>query len=217
MLEIKVCGLNRPDNILALLDQTAVDYIGLIFYEKSPRKVSFGPGAQLDEIKSKSKEKLVKKVGVFVDEEMDVVLDKADIYGLDIIQLHGKETVEYCDSLKKAGHELVKAFSIKESGDAVHAERYKEVVDHYLFDTKGDKPGGNGIQFNWNILKGYDFSKSFWLSGGIGPEAKESILEYAHPQLKVVDVNSRFEKSPGVKNVGMVKDFIDHLNCKTYG
>ena len=197
------------------------DYLGFIFWEPSKRFFE-GEIPQLPDD--------VKKIGVFVDATVEEVLEKIEKYDLWGVQLHGSESPEYCEQLNARCHaELVEAqskncqniraikvFSIKDDFDFSVLKPYEEVCDYYLFDTKGELPGGNGYAFNWEVLKDYPSTKPYFLSGGIGLSEIESVKEFLeNPESKycyVIDVNSRFEIEPGLKNIEQLKEFIKAMS-----
>ncbi len=198
-MRLKVCGMKyNPEQVAALQPE----YLGFIFYDKSPRDFS----AELPQLPKK-----IKKVGVFVDAKEEEVLKKIENYQLDAVQLHGHESPDYCRVLKESGTQVIKVFSIKDSFDFSKLTPYEEVVDFYLFDTKGKLPGGNGYAFDWNALNDYPSTKPFFLSGGIGIDEidrlhkflKSKTAEFCH----AIDVNSRFEMEPGLKDVEQLKKF----------
>lgn len=207
--------MRDPDNIdkVALLQP---DYLGLIFFEGSPRFVK-------NEIRELDLE--IKKTGVFVNASEDLILEKTRKYDLSAVQLHGEESPEFCRQLKNTfseadkNPELIKVFSVKEEFNFEQLKAYEGIVDLFLFDTKGKSKGGNGITFNWEVLKDYPSPTPFFLSGGIGPEEIPAIKNlYEHFQKKNrrhvffgVDVNSRFETAPGLKNVEKLKTFRKEL------
>jgi len=200
------------------------DYLGFIFYEKSPRHFS-GEILQLPFG--------IKKVGVFVNASIEDVSEKIKKYKLDVVQLHGDETAAYCQNLIEACQtepackersqnievssnnriSIWKVFSIKDSFDFEVLKLYDTIVDKFLFDTKGKEKGGNGYTFNWDILRDYPFEKPFILSGGIGMSEIDEINKILATELPVyaIDVNSKFETEPGLKNVGDLKKFIQLL------
>ena len=200
-MKLKVCGMKYQDNIL---DVAALhpDYLGFIFHEPSPRNFE-------NEIPKISDS--IKKVGVFVDESIEFINRRAEEYNLDCIQLHGHESPETCRILKSSGVEVIKVFSIKDEFDFSILVPYEAVCDYYLFDTKGKLPGGNGYTFNWNVLKDYRSTKPFFLSGGIGLDELEKIKEFKKSEVSkycyAIDVNSRFEIEPGLKNIEKIKKF----------
>ncbi|CAN1558471.1 TrpF Phosphoribosylanthranilate isomerase [Flavobacteriaceae bacterium] len=205
-VKIKICGMKFPENILevgALLP----DFMGFIFWEKSSRYFD-GEIPMLP--------KSIKKVGVFVDESFEIIVSKIDKHKLNCIQLHGNETVEFCQKLKELPIEIIKVFSIKDNFDFEILKEFESVCDYFLFDTKGELPGGNGTTFDWNLLKKYPSNKPFFLSGGIGIEEIKLLKEMNLP-IYGIDVNSKFEIEPGLKNTELLKSFqsqIEILNLK---
>ena len=195
-----------PENILevgALLP----DFMGFIFWEKSSRYFD-------DEIPMLPKS--IKKVGVFVDESFEIVVSKIDKHNLDCIQLHGNESIEFCKKLKELPIEIIKVFSIKDNFDFEILNEFESVCDYFLFDTKGELPGGNGTTFDWNLLKKYPSNIPFFLSGGIGIE-EINLLKDMNLPIYGIDVNSKFETQPGLKNIELLKSFqsqIEILNLK---
>ncbi len=212
-MKLKICGMKYNTQEVAALRP---DYLGFIFWEPSKR---FFEG----EIPKLSGN--IKKVGVFVDASVDEVLKKIEKYDLNAVQLHGKESPEYCEQLRpnrflkpvrsKKTVEIIKVFSIKNDFDFSILEPYEEVCDYYLFDAKGKLPGGNGYAFNWKLLKDYPSTKPYFLSGGVGLEEIDSIKELlrrpASKYCHAVDVNSRFEIKPGLKNIEKLKEFKELL------
>ena len=214
-MKIKVCGMREPDNITALA-RLPVDMVGFIFYAKSPRYA----GEKLAKWLAKEGNVLEgkKRVGVFVNAEVEDVLNHVHDFELDFVQLHGTESPEYCGllcnlwestSMRKA--RLIKAFQIDGAFDFDQIVPYTPYCTYFLFDTKGKDFGGTGRQFDWKLLGNYRGVTPFLLSGGIGPESAESVLAISHPQLYGVDINSRFEKQPGVKDLDKVARFISSL------
>jgi phosphoribosylanthranilate isomerase len=174
--------------------------MGFIFWPKSKRYVSEKP------------EHLpisCKRVGVFVDESIDKVRHIADEYALDIIQLHGSESPEYAQELRE--WKVIKAFNIATKEDLEVTRPYEGIVDYFLFDTKGQSVGGNGEKFDWSVLDAYDGKTPFLLSGGIGPDDAERVNMFHHPMCIGIDLNSRFEISPGLKDVKKLKCFIEKI------
>ena len=164
-------------------------------------------GDKIDKAALKNSDFDLKKVGVFVNPEMIDVLDAIDEYGLDVVQLHGNESAEMCDDLS-GEVEVIKAFSVdaKSNIDEMIAE-YDAVCDYYLFDTAGKDPGGNGEKFDWKILTKAKIEKPFFISGGISVDDIAALKKFKHPDFFGVDVNSRFEKEPGVKDMALVLQF----------
>ncbi len=199
---IKVCGMRKPDNIKEILNLD-INMMGFIFYRSSPRS------AQL--IPERINFNTTSKVGVFVDASLNEVVKKAMSFHLDYLQLHGKESPEYCMNLKKYEKKIIKAFSIDIDFDFGLCMNYLNAADYFLFDTKGKLKGGNGKIFDWNILKRYNLNKPFLLSGGISPEHLQEIKKFTHPQFAGIDINSGFEIKPGIKNYKKLKHFIHEL------
>ncbi|MFK7807371.1 MAG: phosphoribosylanthranilate isomerase [Saprospiraceae bacterium] len=202
-MKIKVCGMRIPENIAAVTE-LGIDYMGFIFYAPSPRYV-------LDESERKIVlHKKIKGVGVFVNEEIDRVQTFLEKHKLSYVQLHGEETPAYCEQLKEAGFTILKAFCVNKDFDFNTLEKYVPVCDYFLFDTKGKTHGGTGKKFNWDILQQYTYNKPFFLSGGIGPEDTEAVLNFKHPQFYGVDLNSRFEIEAGEKNVELLEQWLEN-------
>ena len=201
-MNIKVCGITEMKQ-LQQLDGLDIDFAGLIFYKDSPRYV----GDKLPKKEVKKADFDLKKVGVFVNPEMIDVLDAIDEYGLDVVQLHGQESPEMCDDLS-AEVEVIKAFSIDDSIQNIDelVADYDAVCDFYLFDTasKSGASGGTGQKFNWDVLKKSKIEKPFFLSGGLALEDIAAIKKFKHPDFFGIDVNSRFEKEPGVKDMALI-------------
>lgn len=190
------------------------DYLGFIFYEKSPRNFENG----IPEISSE-----IKKTGVFVNASSDFILEKARKYNLQAIQLHGEETAPFCTNLRKelkklkatSELEIIKVFSVDEEFDFDTILPYEDELDYFLFDTKGKNKGGNGVAFNWDILSKYPSKKPFFLSGGIGIEEIESIKSLLaefqkkgeQDLLYAIDLNSKFEIEPGLKDLEKLEIF----------
>lgn len=200
-MKLKVCGMKNTENIKSIGDLKP-DYMGFIFYERSKRNFE-GIIPELP--------KSIKKTGVFVNEIPEILISLAQEYQLDALQLHGDETVEYIQGLKEhlKNIEIIKVFGIKEEFDFSILKPYENEVDYFLFDTKGKERGGNGVKFDWTVLKNYPFQKPFFLSGGIGPNDTMEIKKVKNSGLPIyaVDVNSRFESNPGLKNIKEVKKF----------
>ena len=194
--------MKYPENILevgALLP----DYMGFIFWEKSARYFN----GQIPELI-----KTIKKVGVFVNESVENIVEKINKHDLQAVQLHGKESVEFCQDLKSkidTKIEIIKVFSADENFDFEIIKPFESVCDYFLFDTKGKLPGGNGTTFDWTILKKYNSDKPFFLSGGIGINELKAIEEISKSNLPIygVDVNSKFELEPGLKNKNLFSNF----------
>jgi len=230
MMKIKVCGMKYIENIqdVAALQP---DYLGFIFYEKSKRNFE---GIIPELLKS------IKKTGVFVNEYPEILISLVEEYRLDAIQLHGDESLEYVTELKsqlaerralfieenkhqrkkKNKHfiaekevEIIKVFGIKDDFNFAVLKPYLDVVDFFLFDTKGKERGGNGVKFDWAVLENYPFEKPFFLSGGIGLQDMDEVQKIINSDLLIyaLDVNSKFESAPGKKNVKELKKFKEGL------
>ena len=203
-MNIKVCGITSLKQ-LQQLDGLDIDFAGLIFYKESPRYVEDRLPAR--EVKKADFD--LKKVGVFVNPDILDVLDAIDAWGLDAVQLHGDESPEFCDDLN-GSVEVIKAFRIAtETNVDELVQPYDAVCDYYLFDTGGLKEslGGTGKQFDWSVLSKARIEKPFFLSGGIGPEDAAKVKAFKHPDLFGVDINSRFETEPGVKDMSRILQF----------
>mgnify|MGYP003608595783 CR=1 FL=1 len=205
-MKLKICGMKYPENITEV-GSLLPDYMGFIFWEKSAR---YFDGIIPDLPKS------IKKVGVFVNQSQEEILSKISKYDLQTIQLHGHESVEFCQELKNKIDpkiELIKVFSADENFDFEVVKPYESVCDYFLFDTKGKLPGGNGTTFDWRILKQYNSTKPFFLSGGIGLEEIEIIKEISKTNLPIyaIDVNSKFEIEAGLKDKNILYSFKQNL------
>jgi len=195
--------MRDPENVSGVV-AARPNFIGFIFYPKSKRFVGFEPMPEILDIIPDS----VKKVGVFVDETPEKVLDIYRNWKLDVVQLHGHETPDYCRQIQSSGITVFKAFSVDESFDFTILEAYSTVCDYFLFDTKGQLPGGTGQKFNWQLLDNYNGDVPFFLSGGIGPDDLEAIRNFELPRWRGIDINSGFEIIPALKDVIKVKNFI---------
>ena len=204
-MKLKVCGLKYRDNIRAIA-KLQPEYMGFIFYEDSSRFFN----DHIPEIT-----KTIQKVGVFVNASLDTIKRKIKTHQLQAIQLHGDETPEFCAELKKEAVTLIKVFSINKTFDFSSLSTYESVCDYYLFDTKGPLPGGNGYGFDWSILNNYSSTKPYFLSGGIGLDDVESIKTFfktkASTYCYALDVNSKFEIEPGLKNITELEQFKNEL------
>ena len=208
-MNIKVCGITQFKQ-LQQLEALNIDYAGLIFYKDSPRYM----GDKITGKQVKEADFDLKKVGVFVNPGYSELLDAIDEYGLDIVQLHGNETPEMCEELS-AEVEVIKAFRIEDGAVNIDklVEPYDAVCDFYLFDTAGLKEsfGGTGQQFDWSILKKAKIEKPFFLSGGIGPGDAQKVKAFKHPDFFAIDVNSKFEMAPGLKDMAAILKFLQDL------
>ena len=178
----------------------SIDWMGFIFWPQSSRYVAERPTYLPTRCK---------RVGVFVDEQIEQVRQIAEDYALDIIQLHGNESPEYARTL--GGRTLIKAFNIATADDLAQTRPYEGIVDLFLFDTKGRAVGGNGEKFDWTVLNAYQGATPFLLSGGIGPDDAERIRGFRHPRCIGIDLNSRFEVSPAFKDVDLLREFVKNI------
>ncbi len=229
-MKLKVCGMKYSDNIkkVAALQP---EYLGFIFWEPSKRYFE----GNIPEISAN-----IKKVGVFVNAPLKEVISEVDKHNLHAVQLHGNESPEYCKELevdflsfqgqsrkkkidetpskldqKSNRVEIIKVFSIRNGFDFKVLKPYEDVCDYFLFDTKGELPGGNGYRFDWRLLEKYPSKKPYFLSGGIGLDEKENIQSFLQGKESkycyAIDVNSKFEIEPGLKNMEDLKEFIKNI------
>jgi phosphoribosylanthranilate isomerase len=193
-MKIKVCGLRDADNIKAVA-ALEPDYMGFIFYNKTPRFVDDIGIEILNAIPAH-----INKTAVFVDESAKTISALIDKYNFDFVQLHGNETPAFCKALRDQAI-VIKAFGIHNEFDFSQLSKYKNKVDLFLFDAKTDIHGGSGKTFDWDILDKYDMDIPFFLSGGLSPDNLEEVKKITHPQFYGVDLNSKFEISPGMKDI----------------
>ena len=201
-LIIKVCGMREDDNIREV-ENIGIDMMGFIFWPKSSRYVSERPAYLPTNCK---------RVGVFVNEDIEQVKRIANDYALTLIQLHGNESSEDVGPLRK--WKIIKAFNVATIEDLKQTKAYEGLADYFLFDTKGKSVGGNGEQFDWDILQHYNGDTPFLLSGGIGPEDAERLKYWYHPKCIGIDINSRFEIAPAYKDTDKIKTFINTIRIK---
>lgn len=203
--KIKICGLKHPENIRGVLSLQP-DYIGFIFHPGSKRFVGQLEATWVARLKG------VKKTGVFVNADIDHVKATASQYAFQAIQLHGNESPAYCADLKDNHVEIIKAFGINAHFDWAKLADYEGVTDYYLFDTQSAQHGGTGIRFDWKLLHGYRSDKPFFLSGGIGAENIADALLLGDSRLYALDLNSRFETEPGIKDIVLLKRTLQTIN-----
>lgn len=210
---VKVCGMRDAQNIREV-EALGIDMMGFIFWPRSSRYVGqtnlgYRPRC--------------KRVGIFVDEAVEQVCRMAADFALDYIQLHGHESPDYLRDLRAAwsasdcataAPRLVKAFNISTTADLAQTADYSDLADLFLFDTKGKSVGGNGEKFDWSVLSAYDGGTPFLLSGGIDPQDASRINAFHHPRCIGIDLNSRFEIAPGLKDVVALRQFLEELNRK---
>lgn len=197
--------MKYKDNMKSVADLQP-DYMGFIFYDKSSRFFDTGI--------PKLPETII-KTGVFVDADLKTVLQTIKKHDLKAIQLHGKESSEYCHKLKGLNIEIIKVFSIKNEFNFDQLKPYEGIVDYFLFDTKGKLPGGNGYTFNWDVLKDYQSTTPYFLSGGIGLHEVDNLKQFKNSSASkycyAIDVNSKFEIEPGLKNINELEKFKHEL------
>lgn len=209
-MKIKICGINDLEQLKELND-LEIDYTGMIFYPASQRSV-------INHLHGQEVKKLnlqVQKVGVFVNDPLEEVFRQVSEFGLDMVQLHGDETAVYCNQV--SDHvKLIKAFRVGETQTEIDrmVKEFEEVCDYYLFD-KGSMGiyGGTGQKFNWKVLKDAEINKPFFLSGGIEYEDLEALEHFHHPYFYGIDINSRFEISPGIKDMKKITDFVHRIRA----
>ena len=199
---VKVCGLR--DNMSEVLNLKP-DFAGLIFYPKSPRYVANNQNVDL-----KQKLNGISKVGVFVNEDFNTIVSLIDEYNLDYVQLHGNESIDFCKKIRKIVP-VIKAFGVSSSADFEIVNQYADYVDYLLLDTKTTSYGGSGIKFDWNILSSVKIGQKFLLSGGISLYDIPTIKNLNINNLVGVDLNSKFEISPTLKNIEQLKQAINIL------
>ena len=203
-MKLKICGMKEEKNIksIATIDP---DYMGFIFWEHSPRSISI----KIPEIKKK-----IKKTGVFVNSNIEQITNTIKEENLQAVQLHGNETPEFCSKLVKFEKvEVIKAFNMSNNFNFEKLKLFEKSCSFFLFDTKGKLPGGNGLVFDWSILKNYKYKKPFFLSGGIGIENINELINLKNTNLPLyaIDVNSKFESQAGIKKLNLLKNFKSKL------
>ena len=209
-MRIKVCGMTKAEQV-EQLNEMGIEFAGFIFYPRSPRYVHKSMSAtEIKKIKGK-----INKVGVFVNTPVEEVLKTVDQCGLYVVQLHGDESPKFCERIADY-ITVVKAFRLTEDDNVLwRIKDYIDVVDMFLFDTEGAGYGGTGKKFNWDLLKGLNINKPFFLSGGIQPEDAENIKLFQQDavakDLFAIDINSKFEIVPGLKDMELVKQFVEKL------
>jgi phosphoribosylanthranilate isomerase len=208
-MRLKVCGMTKIDQ-LKELEALGIDFAGLIFYKPSPR---YALNGGLSPSKIKKERVKINKIGVFVNESVENILKIVDDWKLDMVQLHGDESPRFCEQISNHVN-TIKAFRIgNENNTAYKVFPYTEVTDLFLFDTLGKNFGGTGEQFDWKHISSTNIQKPYFLSGGIGIDDVIKIKEFCEEQMNLfaLDVNSKFEISPGLKNMQMVKRFAEEI------
>ena len=211
---IKVCGMRNAENINDVC-RLGVNYIGLIFYEKSPRFVEAKDlySTDIEVIKKTA----AKRVGVFVNADISYIESRIKQYNLNCVQLHGNESADFCRQLRQSpemdGKMILKAINISDINDIEKCTDYDNLIDMFVFDTKSKMGGGSGQQFDWNVLDCYNGNIPYLLSGGISPEDawRVSAFVNSHNRCAGIDLNSRFEISPALKNINTLQQFITEL------
>ena len=203
-MRIKVCGMKDSENIKQLA-RLPIDYMGLIFYQKSQRFVG-----NLDAGLINALPRSIKKTGVFVNAEEEYIIQKVIMYNLDFVQLHGVEAPEFCRKINEQ-IPVVKAFSVSDAADLEKLQAYDGGCRYFLFDTKTPQYGGSGQKFDWGILHYYNGNTPFFLSGGISPDDSDTIKRIKHPAFYGIDMNSKFEIEPGFKNIQLLEKFIKDI------
>jgi phosphoribosylanthranilate isomerase len=197
-MKIKVCGLKYPDNI-KVVAELAPDYVGFIYYDRSPRFVNDIAADVLNNVPAS-----IYKTGVFVNESKQEINRLIDTFEFNAIQLHGDEDPDFANSFK-GKVQVIKAFGVNEDFDFSQLNDYANKVDYFLFDTKTNIHGGSGKTFDWSILNNYKLNVPFFLSGGLSLDNLEQIAKITHPQFYGVDLNSKFETAPGIKDIEKLK------------
>ena len=205
---IKVCGMRDAEN-MAQVSALDINWMGFIFYPKSPRFVD-QPEALAAAMATSlnNADRRIKRVGVFVNASLTEMLETAMSCQLDLLQLHGNESADDCYALQKRGYSVIKAFSIATAEDLLQTASYAGRADYFLFDTKCAGYGGSGQTFDWNLLQQYTGDTPFLLSGGIAPESIASLRAFSHPKWAGIDLNSAFETAPAQKDATRLAAFI---------
>ena len=209
-LKIKICGMREPDNIIEVAELMP-DLMGFIFYPFSPR---YANETLYPEILARLSP-AIRKTGVFVNTDIEMIIRSVSKYSLDIVQLHGNETPDICRLLNERGIPVIKAFNIKDSISFRSCLDFISCTDYFLFDSCTSDHGGSGSKFNWEELNKYDLGHPFFLSGGITPNDITNILAIDNPEFYGIDLNSRFEIKPGKKDPEILKQFISEIRFNT--
>jgi phosphoribosylanthranilate isomerase len=200
---IKVCGMRDAENIRQVTS-LGIDWVGMIFWDHTPRHVTKVPDIS----------GAFRRVGVFVDATESYILSHIKDYRLDLLQLHGHESPSFLRNLRRktdVSIRFIKAVSVDSPADMEICKEYEDCVDFFLFDTKCPTTGGSGRRFDWSVLQYYHGEKPFLLSGGIGPNDAPRLHSFHHPRCIGIDLNSRFELAPGLKDITKLKTFIAQL------
>ncbi|MDN3670256.1 phosphoribosylanthranilate isomerase [Echinicola jeungdonensis] len=206
-MQVKVCGMREPENIQTLIREVGPDLMGMIFYPKSSRYAGEKEGQEFSSFP-------VSKVGVFVNASLEEVLGTVNDYGLSFVQLHGDEDLKFVKKLhQQSAVKIIKVFRVEDQVNWKSLEPFEPYIEYFLFDTQTKMYGGSGRKFDWALLEQYPLKKQFLLSGGIDEDSASMIHALANkvPQLVGVDINSKFEESPGLKDIGKIRRFVEAL------
>ena len=201
---VKVCGMRDAENIREV-EALGVDWMGFVFHRTSPRFVGELP----DYLPQRAK-----RVGVFVDETEEQIMETVQLFRLDMVQLHGHETPDFCSRIRSKGLKVIKAISMQNTFPSEEVSFYERACDYFLFDTKTPLPGGSGQKFDWSSLSAYRGTTPFLLSGGISPDDADRVEAFVHERCIGIDLNSRFETSPACKDTHLLQSFIDKIKRK---
>lgn len=205
-IKIKVCGMREKQNIHELIE-CSPDFIGFIFYTASQRYVGKKVPKEILSLLPSN----IKKVGVFVNEDLTKLCGIVEENKLDYVRLHGTESPGYCRKVQEKGIKVIKVFSVDDDFTFTQQKMYRECADYFLFDTGTKNYGGSGEKFSWSIFRNNKVTKPFFLSGGIDLKDAEEIKSLDIPNLFAVDINSKFEIKPGLKNIKKVCEFISQI------
>jgi len=201
---VKVCGMRDAENIREV-EALGVDWMGFVFHRTSPRFVGELP----DYLPQRAK-----RVGVFVDETEEQIMETVQLFRLDMVQLHGHETPDFCSCIRSKGLKVIKAINVQNTFSTEEVSFYERACDYFLFDTKTPLPGGSGQKFDWSSLSAYRGTTPFLLSGGISPDDADRVEAFVHERCIGIDLNSRFETSPAYKDIHLLQSFIDKIKRK---
>lgn len=201
---VKVCGMRDAENIRKV-EALGVDWMGFVFHRTSPRFVGELP----DYLPQRAK-----RVGVFVDETEEQIMETVQLFRLDMVQLHGHETPDFCSRIRSKGLKVIKAINVQNTFSTEEVSFYERACDYFLFDTKTLLPGGSGQKFDWSSLSAYRGTTPFLLSGGISPDDADRVEAFVHERCIGIDLNSRFETSPANKDIHLLQSFIDKIKRK---
>lgn len=206
-MKIKVCGMCDPHNVAELVG-LPIDIIGFIFYDKSGRFVGENFDVSIRNLLPQN----ISAAGVFVNQTIEHILETQQKYSLQYLQIHGNESPQFCENLRKqTSAKIIKAFQIDDTFDFRLLQLYIDFCDYFLFDTKSSNYGGTGKQFDWDLLKKYTLKTPIFLSGGIGPDDFNKITAIDFLPIYCIDLNSKFEILPGIKNVSAISNFISKI------